>query len=101
MKRGQIVAVCYDGKWSRKVPGRVLATKNGYKILVEFTEWAYDDNSKPIQHWFRVRAPKRRWGQAKSFAGFVPVGKSIMAHLFGAPGDYYSVHKWKPNTKVS
>jgi hypothetical protein len=95
MKRGQTVAVCYDGKWSRRVPGHILATKHGYKILVEFMEWAGEEGTEPIRHWFRVRPAKRRWRQEKFFAGYVPVKKSIMEHLFGAPGDYYAVYKWE------
>lgn len=94
MKRGDKVAVCYDGKWGRRVPGTVLATKNGYRILVEFNEYACDEGDAPVQHWFRVRAPERRWGQAKMFAGYVKVKRSLMQGLFGVPGDYYTVYKW-------
>lgn len=36
MKPGDIVQVCFDGKWSRRIPGLVLAKYQHTKILVQF-----------------------------------------------------------------
>lgn len=93
MKRGDFVAVCYDGKWGRRVKGEVIATRNGSRVLVRFPEYANEDNI--IEHWFRVRNLKTKWGgPRKNYAGFVQVEKSIMRGLFGLPGDWYSVYPW-------
>lgn len=93
MKRGDYVAVCYDGKWGRRVRGEVIATRKGSRILVRFPEWANEDNI--LEHWFPVRRLKTRFGgPRKNYAGFVPVEKSIMRGLFGMPGDWYCVWPW-------
>lgn len=93
MKRGDFVAVCYDGKWSRRVKGEVIATRKGSRILVRFPEYANPDNI--IEHWFPVRRLATIWGgPRKNYAGFVQVDKSIMKGLFGMPGDWYSVWPW-------
>ena len=83
-KVGSTVSVCYDGKAGRAVDGVVLKTKRN-KILVRFDEWAGD--GKEITHWFR-RTSNR------GFGSYVPVDKSLMNAMFGAPGDWYSVFKW-------
>jgi hypothetical protein len=94
MKRGDVVAVCYDGKWGRRVKGEVIATCKGYKILVRFPEWGEEHNI--IEHWFKVRRHEIKYGGArKYFGGFVPVEKSLMKMLFNLPGDWYAVYKWE------
>ena len=55
MKIGQEVAVCQDGKWSRRVKGVVVATKNGYKIKVRFTYGYDEETTHAIEVWFKVR----------------------------------------------
>lgn len=93
MKRSDSVAVCYDGKWGRRVKGEVIATRKGSRILVRFPEYANPDNI--IEHWFPVRKLKTKFGgPRKNYAGFVQVDKSIMKGLFGMPGDWYSVWPW-------
>lgn len=93
MKRGDFVAVCYDGKWGRRVKGQVIATHKGSRILVRFPEYANEDNI--IEHWFRVRKLLTIWGgPRKNYAGYVQVEKSIMRGLFGMPGDWYTVWPW-------
>lgn len=93
MKRGDSVAVCYDGKWGRRVKGEVLATDRGHKILVRFPEYANEDNI--IEHWFKVRRLHTKYGgRRKNYAGYVNVDKSIMRGLFGMPGDWYCVWPW-------
>ena len=93
MKRGDIVAVCYDGKWGRRVKGEVIATRKGSRILVRFPEWANEDNI--IEHWFKVRRLHTKFGgPRKNYGGFVNVDKSIMRGLFGMPGDWYCVWPW-------
>lgn len=93
MKRGDSVAVCYDGKWGRRVKGEVIATRKGSRILVRFPEYANEENV--IEHWFKVRRLPTIWGgPRKNYAGFVQVEKSIMRGLFGMPGDWYCVWPW-------
>jgi hypothetical protein len=94
MKRGNTVAVCYDGKWGRRVKGEVIATCKGHKILVRFPEWGKEH--KIIEHWFKVKRRKIKYGgPRKYFAGWVPVERSLMQILFGVPGDWYAVYKWE------
>lgn len=93
MKRGDFVAVCYDGKWGRRVKGQVIATRKGSRVLVRFPEYANDTNI--LEHWFPVRKLKTKFGgPRKNYAGFVQVEKSIMRNMFGMPGDWYSVWPW-------
>lgn len=96
MKIGTKVAVCYDGKWGRRVPGQVVGTKNGYKIRVRFCEWASEDPNT-IEHWFKIKRRPSRWGGPRRyFAGYVPVEQpTVMTALFGMPGDYYAVYPWR------
>lgn len=55
MKRGQKVAVCYDGKWGRRVPGIVTGTRNGHHIRVRFVPYCSEDE-KELEAWFRAMA---------------------------------------------
>ena len=40
VKRGDTVAVCYDGKWARREKGVVVKTHNGHHITVQFKLYA-------------------------------------------------------------
>ena len=94
MKRGDKVAVCYDGKWGRRVLGEVIATKQTSRIQVRFKEYAGEEI---LTHWFRKRKRSRRHGgRPFYYGGFVPVDKSLMQSMFGMPGDWYSIFKEKP-----
>lgn len=96
MKRGTEVAVCHDGKWSRKVKGVVVQTKNGYKIKVRFT-YGYDEETvETVEAWFKVRPPiryQKRKGyftyskRKKSYSGWVDTDK------WWSP--WFAVYKWK------
>ncbi len=94
MRYGDEVAVCYDGKWGRRVKGRVLCGKKGTMILVEFQQRGEETI---LQHWFRRRRGGKNTlgGKQYYFGGFVPVDGSLMRSLFGTPGDWYSVWKWE------
>ena len=81
-KKGDTVAVCYDGKLGRYVKGKVLK-RRGFAVLVKFDEWAGD--TKNIEKWF-VRITD--W----SFGGWVDVDKSLMRGFLGCPGDWYGVY---------
>lgn len=100
MKRGQKVAVCYDGKWGRRVPGIVTGTRNGHHIQVRFVP-RYTDDEKEIEAWFRAKKRGRKYGRApKYFGGWVRSDNALMPILFPlfgatAPGDWYTVHKWR------
>jgi hypothetical protein len=80
-KKGDLVSVCYDGKWGRAVIGKVIQ-KRGFAIQVEFSEYANEKHI--VKAWF-VRTSN------KSFSAFVKVENSIMKTLFNLPGDYYKV----------
>lgn len=99
MKRGMKVAVCYDGKYGRRVPGIVTATRRGHHIKVRFIPYASEDNTE-VESWFRIKRSKCN-GQRKYFGGWARYENALMPMLFTmfgatAPGDYYTVHKW-PN----
>ena len=93
MKRGQTVAVCYDGKWGRRVKGVVIATKQS-RICVRFNLWS--DPAVQVTHWFHARRKGRKYGgPSKRHAGFVPVDDSLMQKLGIGPGDWYAIYKWR------
>ena len=97
MKRGQPVAVCYDGKWGRRVRGEVVAADAG-SITVVFQRWASDDK-KTVIHKFRRRSNGKKFGGLPHYhGGFIPAEDSVMVGLFGMPGEWYSVFKWKTKT---
>lgn len=81
-KKGDLVSVCYDGKWGRAVVGKVVQSR-GFAIKVEFPE---SDGGEVLTAWFVRLGPNR-------FGAFVrQVERSIMRFLFGLPGDWYSVY---------
>jgi hypothetical protein len=89
MKRGDNVYVCYDGKYSRRVVGTVLATKQTGKVLIEFPEYA---GKSVLQHWFPRRSRQHRYGgRPFYYGGYVPVYDSLMGDMFDTPGDWYTV----------
>lgn len=55
MKIGTKVDVCHDGKFGRRCPGVVIATKNGYKIKVR----ADHPVIGTFEFWARRMAPIR------------------------------------------
>jgi hypothetical protein len=93
MKRGKFVAVCYDGKYGRRVKGEVLRT-NKSRILVRFPAYTGDTL---VEHWFHQRRRSARWGgPRKYYAGFVPVPNSLMVNLgITDIGDWYRIFTWK------
>ena len=92
-KLGQKVAVCYDGKWGRRVMGEIIATHRGSAITVRFQEWA---GESILTHKFRRRARKKIFGGPPHYwGGYVPVADSLMRSLWGASGDYYAVWEWE------
>jgi hypothetical protein len=93
-KRGSKVWVCYDGKWSRRVEGTVVATHRGKAVTVRFQQW--DEPDVTLTHKFRVTKRNRVWGgPSKQIAGCVPTKDSLMSKLFDLPGDWYRVFKYK------
>lgn len=78
MKRGRKVAVCYDGKWSRKRAGVVVATRGGDHIQVAFTP---PGKEHTVTFWAKKisRRPSR-------FGGWCDVDCCC---------PWYSVSKWK------
>ena len=82
-KKGDKVAVCYDGKLSRAVEG-VVKKRRGFALLVEFKEWASRPNDNTVQNWFVRLSPY-------SFSGYLRVDDSLMKMMVGTPGDWYSV----------
>ena len=66
VKRGSKVWVCHDGKWARRVPGYVMATRQGHHVLVEFQH-----KEKIVRFWARKR-PTVRYQKSRLF-GYVGV----------------------------
>lgn len=94
MKRGKFVAVCYDGKYSRRVKGEVLRT-NKSRILVRFPEFV---SGTIVEHWFHQRRrPAKYGGPRKYYAGFVPVVPNSLMFGLGITdiGDWYRIYSWK------
>lgn len=79
-KKGDLVSVCYDGKWGRAAIGKVLQ-RRGFAIQVEFPEYAEEEW---LTAWFVRTSPT-------SFGAFADVKKSIMRSLYGLKGDWYTV----------
>ncbi len=92
MKRGDYCVACYDNKWIRGTPGRVVATRKGSAILVEFKEYAKNEK---VVAWFSKKKSSKKWGGSNHFAGYAKVENSIMAGFFGLPGDYYTIQRVK------
>ena len=93
MKRGDTVAVCYDGKWSRRVKGIVLATRQTGRIQVRFN--SYDDDTETTKWFPRRSRPHRHGGKPFYYGGHVTDDTSLGSVLFGMPGDWYSVYEWE------
>lgn len=107
IKRGSDVAVCYDGKVSRRIKGTVLSAHSD-KILVSFTT----PDDRQVTHWFKrvrkrhaltlqtgrnVNKSFKRSNSFPLYHGYVPgteQDRALMTMLFGAPGDYYRVMPW-------
>lgn len=93
MKRGTIVAVCQDGKWSRRVKGEVIATRQGHHIKVRFP---HPDTNEPVEFWARksrtVRYMRKRPGSVFTYR--------TRYRFFGGWAEidtfcpWYSVVKW-------
>lgn len=93
MKRGTKVAVCHDGKWSRKVEGVVVETRNGHHIKIRFKNL----DGELIEFWARKRPVIRYWRKpngsyvitgkrAPSFAGWVEKSEYFCP--------WFVVYKW-------
>jgi len=91
MKYGDEVAVCYDGKWGRRVKGKVIKTHNGHHITVRHPLYA---DEGVVETRFR-RKDRGRYARKRIFSGWVRHSDALMPMLFGAPGDWYSVVKWR------
>ena len=87
MKHGDTVAVCYDGKYSRRVAGLVVKGRKGHHVLVRFNL-----EGETVEAWFRAR----RRGKRKYYAGWLRHDDAFMPLLFPqVPGDYFAVYKWR------
>lgn len=81
---GMDVAVCYDGKWGRAVPGQITRpTKHGF--AVRFVPWASEDAGEVEMDvvWYKKRGRYGGWLTGQGEHG-------VMAWL-GCRGDWYSV----------
>lgn len=92
MKRNQEVAVCHDGKWSRRVKGTVIATRNGHHIKVRFSHPEIDTT---VEFWARKVKKVCYCKVSGRFINF-----RHPAYFAGwADADYFcpyfSVYKWK------
>lgn len=97
MKRGTKVAVCHDGKYSRRVPGEVVDTHNGHHIKIRF----YHPNSEePVEFWAR-KAPAIRYRQDKQVSRYLSIIRLKRAAYFVGWADtdswcpWYAVYRWR------
>lgn len=83
-KVNEIVAVCYDGKLTRAVEGKVLfTTPKGLRITVSFKPWANEEVG-----FVELHCQRRPWG----YSGFLQgVGENLVMRSLDIPGDYYRV----------
>lgn len=94
MKIWTKVAVCHDGKWSRRVQGEVIATKRGYSVKVRFP---HPESLYPVEFWAK-KVPAVRYCRNKP-PSCIFYGKRYA--YFGGWADidwfcpWYSVLKWK------
>lgn len=94
MKTGQVVAVCQDGKYSRRVKGEVIASKKGSKILVRFPHPEIEGES--VEFWAKLCNTVRFRKEVnvstftmkcyKHFAGWADIDSFC---------PWFTVHKWK------
>lgn len=86
MKIGQVVAVCHDGKWGRRVKGVVTGTQRGLYITVQFQN---PNTGEPIEFKARRRddnTRRRRSQQHYKYGGWVDID-----YFF----PWYGVYTWK------
>lgn len=86
MKRGQIVAVCHYGKFSRRVKGVIVATRNGHHVKVQFP---HPDTGEPVEFWARRRDDSTRYARNNSFyryGGWADIDKWF---------PWYGIYHWK------
>jgi len=93
MKTSKKVAVCYDGKYGRRVEGTIIKQHNGHHIDVEFIPYA-SDAVTPVVVRFRRGKNNRHW------EGYHRHDVSLMESMMGLPGDYYAIKgRWIENWK--
>lgn len=98
MKIGQLVAICHDGKWGRRVQGVVIATRRGHHIKVQFPHPV--DDRTPVEFWVR-KEPSVRHQRTKRRPGWNNHSvdlKNYRSYSGWADIDYfcpwYRVYKW-------
>lgn len=80
----EIVAVCYDGKLTRAVEGKILyTTPKGLRIGVEFKPWSNEEIGFVKLHIQRTTG---------IYSGILEgIGESRIMRSLGIRGDYYKV----------
>jgi hypothetical protein len=90
MKINDVVAVCHDAKWGRRVKGVVVKTRNGHHIKVAFTT----EDGKAIEFWARKRDDSTRYARGAKYYKF---GGWVDIDYFSP---WFGVYKWE-DTKES
>lgn len=93
MKRGDKVAVCHDGKWSRRIQGEVLETRNGHHLKIRFF---HPGTGALVEFWAR-KSPTVRHRRQK-LPSCIQYGKRYAYFAGWADIDWFcpwfAVHKW-------
>ncbi len=96
-KAGRIVAVCYDGKWSRAVEARIVAVTPHW-IDLEFVPWANEEAGIIKMRAFNEAERKTTWSNRtkrrsrRNYAGWVVgTGENGIMRWLGCHGDFYRV----------
>ena len=97
MKRGAKVAVCHDGKWSRRVEGVVVGTRRGHHIRVSFHHPGTDAT---VEFWAR-KIPAVRHRKERPSSRYCTTVTFARPAYYGGWADiewfcpWFSVHPWK------
>jgi len=83
---GQDVGVCYDGKWSRAVPGIITEVRRR-SFVVLFVPWPNTESGLAVPITFHRRKGRRRpYG-----AWLIGEGEGGILRMLGCRGDWYTV----------
>lgn len=96
MKTGQKVAVCHDGKYSRRILGEIVKTRNGHHIKVRFPN---PETGFPVEFWAR-KIPAVRYKKTQERKYVTMIYSKKYAYFAGWANidwfsPWYSIEKWE------
>lgn len=95
----EIVAVCYDGKWSRAVEGRVISVGPTMERIATLQKWIkvrFKPWANEAAGFVEIRCEPRGPNDDPYFGGWLKGdGELGIMQILGCRGDWYSVIKAK------